>query len=114
MKNINPAKCLRHLCYYSRKCYKLLDKDNRTLENKLHDFSIALEKSKISEYTEIINNPKRLLLVNFVGGLARGLGMAIGFTLLAAVLIYFVRQMVNLPLIGKYIAELLNIIDNYR
>jgi len=90
------------------------DKKNKSLENKLEHFSVALEKAKISEYTEIINNPKRLLLVNFVGGLARGLGMAIGFTILAAVVIYFIRQMVNLPLIGKYIAELLNIIDNYR
>lgn len=92
----------------------MADKKKNTIENKIENLSVALEKTKISEYTEIINNPKRLLIVNFVGGLARGLGMAIGFTLLAAVLIYVIRQMVNLPLIGKYIAELLNIVDNYR
>ncbi|SKC87297.1 DUF5665 domain-containing protein [Maledivibacter halophilus] len=90
------------------------DKRKSSIESKIENLSIALEKTKISEYTEIINNPRRLLLVNFVGGLARGLGMAIGFTLLAAVLIHFIRQMVNLPLLGKYIAELLNIIENYR
>ncbi|MDK2918310.1 MAG: hypothetical protein PWQ37_1043 [Candidatus Petromonas sp.] len=92
----------------------MMDKKIKTLENKLDSLSMTLEKIKISEYTEIINNPKRLLFVNFIGGLARGLGMAIGFTLLAAVVVYLIRQMVDLPLIGKYIAELLNIIENYR
>ncbi|SHJ94780.1 DUF5665 domain-containing protein [Paramaledivibacter caminithermalis] len=92
----------------------MTDKRKDSLENKLENISITLEKTKISEYTEIINNPKRLLMVNFIGGLARGFGMAIGFTLLAAVLIYVIKQMVNLPLIGKYIAELINIIENYR
>lgn len=92
----------------------MADKKMLSLENKLENISVALEKSKISEYTEIINNPKRLLIVNFVGGLARGLGMAIGFTLLAAILVYFIKQLVDLPLIGKYIAELIDIIENYR
>lgn len=90
------------------------DKRIMSLENKLENISVALEKSKISEYTEIINNPKRLLMVNFVGGLARGLGMAIGFTILAAILVYFIKQLVDLPLIGKYIAQLIDIIENYR
>jgi hypothetical protein len=100
--------------YVDRMCCKMTDKRKDSLENKLENISITLEKTKISEYTEIINNPKRLLMVNFIGGLARGFGMAIGFTLLAAVLIYVIKQMVNLPLIGKYIAELINIIENYR
>ena len=40
--------------------------------------------------------------------------MAIGFTVLAAIILYLIQQLVNLPLIGKYIAELINIIENYR
>lgn len=92
----------------------MLENKIKSLENKLESISLALEKAKISEYIEIINNPKRLLIVNFVGGLARGLGMAIGFTILAALIVYVIRQLVDLPLIGQYIAELLNIIENYR
>tara|TARA_B100000965_G_C19341156_1_gene647477 strand:+ start:192 stop:470 length:279 start_codon:yes stop_codon:yes gene_type:complete len=92
----------------------MTEKKIKSLENKLENFSVALERTKIAEYTEIINNPKRLLIVNFVGGLARGLGMAIGFTLLAGIIVYVIQQLVDLPLIGEYIAELLNIIENYR
>ncbi len=92
----------------------MLEKKIKSLENKLDSISLTMEKTKIAEYTELIKNPKKLLLINFIGGLARGLGMAIGFTLLAALIIYMIRQLVNLPLIGKYIAELLNIVENYR
>ncbi len=92
----------------------MLKKRIKALEDKLELISISLEKTKISEYTEIINNPKRLLLVNFIGGIARGLGTALGFTILTAITIYFIRQLVNLPLIGQHIAELINIIENYR
>ncbi|RKD27848.1 hypothetical protein SAMN02745883_00227 [Caminicella sporogenes DSM 14501] len=86
----------------------------KSLEDKLESFSIHLERSKILEYVEMMNNPRRLIFVNFIGGLARGFGMAIGFTILAALVIYIIQQLVNLPLIGRYIAELLNIIDSYR
>ncbi len=86
----------------------------KTLEKKIESMALTLEKTKIAEYTEIINNPKRLLIVNFVVGLARGIGTAIGFTILAALILYFIRQLVNLPLIGQYIAQLINIIENYR
>jgi hypothetical protein len=51
--------------------------------------------------------------VNFLGGLARGFGMAVGFTILAAVFILFLRRMVslNLPLIGDWIIQLLELVS---
>lgn len=92
----------------------MIEKKISSLEKKLESYSIALEKSKISEYIETINNPRKLLISNFIIGIARGIGTAIGFTILAAIIIYIIDQMVNLPLIGKYIAELIEIIENYR
>lgn len=84
------------------------------LEDRLEKIAINLERMKLADYVDIINNPKKLLYTNFIGGLARGLGTAIGLTALAAVLFYIMRQTVNLPLIGQYIANLLDIIENYR
>lgn len=91
-----------------------MEKRLSNIEQKLEKISMDLEQAKIREYAEIMNNPKRLLYMNFIGGLARGLGTAIGLTVLAALLIYILRQIVNLPLIGQIIANLLDIIDNYR
>ncbi|MCT4606418.1 MAG: DUF5665 domain-containing protein [Marinisporobacter sp.] len=84
------------------------------IEKNIERISRELERSKIGEYVDIMNNPKRLLYINFIGGLARGLGTAIGLTILAAMFFYMLQKTVDLPLIGKYIAELINIIENNR
>ena len=84
------------------------------IEKKLDDIALKMEKAKIADYVEIMNNPKKLLYTNFIGGLARGLGTAIGISVLAAILFNMLRQTVNLPWIGRLIAELLDVIDHYR
>ena len=84
------------------------------IERKLDEISLKLEKAKIADYADIMNNPKKLLYTNFIGGLARGLGTAIGLSVLATILLYVLRQTVNLPWIGRLIAELLNMVDHYR
>lgn len=79
---------------------------------KLADF---LERTKIAEYVDLMNSPLRLAYLNFIAGLARGVGMAIGFVLLGALLIYFLTRsfVLNLPIVGKFIGELVWIIQQY-
>ncbi len=81
---------------------------------KLDEMSLAMEKLGIAEYVEMLNNPRRLFYTNFWSGVIRGFGMAIGFTLLAALVIYVLQQIVtlNTPLIGHFIADLINIVQN--
>ncbi len=52
------------------------------------------------------------LWLGLLSGMARGLGFAIGFTLLALIFIYILRGLVDLPLIGNFIAELLSYIES--
>ncbi len=81
---------------------------------KLDNIAVAMEKTGITEYVDMIHNPRRLMFVNFWVGVARGFGMAIGFTLLAALVIYLMQRLVviNMPLIGDFIAEIINIVQN--
>jgi hypothetical protein len=80
---------------------------------KLDEISLDMEKLGIAEYVEMLHNPRRLFYINFWSGLVRGFGMAIGFTLLAALVIYVLQQIVilNTPLIGNFIADLVNIVQ---
>ena len=80
---------------------------------KIDEIALSLEKTKITEYVDLINNRKRLLYVNFIQGLARGLGMAIGFTILGALILYFLQQLIklNIPLIGDFITEIVKIVQ---
>jgi hypothetical protein len=88
-----------------------------SINKKLDKISLNMEKLKFVDYVYYIEHPRKMLLANFMGGLARGFGIAIGFTLLGAVVIYFLQVVVKwkLPLIGEFISEIVNIVqENLR
>lgn len=68
----------------------------------------TLEKMRLAEYIAYLNRPKRLLWFNFLVGLVRGLGTALGAGLLAGIAYFVLKRVVvlNLPVIGGFIAEL--------
>ncbi|MDA8234307.1 MAG: DUF5665 domain-containing protein [Clostridia bacterium] len=89
------------------------------LSGKLEELGLAMEKMKLAEYVELLNRPVRLLYINFIAGVARGLGMAVGFALLGALAIYLLKRLaiLNLPVIGDFIAQLVRIVQtqlNYQ
>lgn len=87
--------------------------DPEGLTGKIDELSRAMEKMRLAEYVELLDNPRRLLYVNFLIGIARGFGSAIGFTILAALVIYFLQQLIvlNIPVIGEFIAEIVSIVQ---
>lgn len=87
--------------------------ETNRLEKRLEELADNLEKAKINEYVEFINNKKRLLYINFLGGVARGFGMAVGFTILGALVIYILQKIIswNIPLIGDFIADIIRIVQ---
>lgn len=87
----------------------------KELESRIEKIALLLEKAKIGDYVNIMTRPKTLLLNNFIGGLARGFGTAIGFTILGAIVLYLMRQAVllNLPFIGGFIAEIVKIVQDH-
>ena len=85
----------------------------KNLEKKITQLSINMERMKIADYVELLERPSRLLFRNFIGGIARGVGVAVGFTLLGAMLIVFLQrlELLNLPVIGEFIAEIVQIVQ---
>lgn len=95
--------------------YRAAPTPGRRVVRLLHRLTVQMEKVKLAEYVELLNKPGRLLWLNFLAGIARGLGMAVGFTFLGAILLFFLRRMValNLPVIGRFIAEVVFIVQDY-
>ncbi|WP_350344868.1 DUF5665 domain-containing protein [Proteinivorax tanatarense] len=85
----------------------------KKLLQKGEEISHQMEKYNIAEYISILNNPKRYLMINFLAGLARGFGIAVGFTILGAVVVYFLQRvmLLNLPVIGDFIAEIVKLVQ---
>jgi len=80
----------------------------------LEELILRLEKMGIAEYISLMEDPKKIIYRNFLAGVSRGIGTAIGFTLLGALIIYILQKLVllNLPLIGDFIAEFIKIVQN--
>ncbi|MGE5593525.1 MAG: DUF5665 domain-containing protein [Betaproteobacteria bacterium] len=93
-----------------------IDQDTaNTLIRRIADLSLAMDKMNIAEYVEFLRNPRRIIYVNFLGGLARGFGIGIGATVLAAVFLLILSRLVqlNLPVIGRFIAEIVKIVSEH-
>ncbi len=62
-------------------------------------------------YIRMHNSAFRLVMFNFIRGLAFGLGSVIGATVLLSVLVYWLAQFEWLPVIGDWLGELKDQID---
>lgn len=85
----------------------------KELKNKLDKISENLEKSNIMEITYILGNKKEILKRNLIAGIARGVGIGIGVTLITAMLIYILQKIIllNIPVIGDYITDIVQIVE---
>lgn len=72
-----------------------------------------LDASRISEYVELMNNPRKLIWTSFVAGIARGLGAAVGATVVFALVLEVLRRLivVNVLGIGDFIVSILKVIE---
>lgn len=86
-----------------------------TLAERVEKLTMAMEKMNLAEYTTLVQNPWRLMWVNFIAGSARGLGVGFGFAVLSAVLLYILRHlmMANLPVIGDLIATIVRLVEQH-
>jgi hypothetical protein len=82
------------------------------LAHKVEELSRNIERMKLAEYMALYDSPWRLMRMNFLAGLARGLGIAIGFSILGAVVLFVLSRsfVANLPIIGRFIAEIVMIV----
>lgn len=84
------------------------------IKRYLEKLIIIIERSRIRDYMYLTDSKRRLFIINFIAGLGKGFGQAIGFTVLAALVLALLFSWVDLPIIGRHIAKLLNIVQQYR
>ena len=94
--------------FLRRKKYNLLTKSIDKLNS-------ILNRKNILELYELLGNRKELLKRNLLSGIFKGIGVGIGFYLLTAVLFLILQKIVklNIPVIGQYLADLLELAQNY-
>lgn len=91
----------------------LVWKRKKQLRKQVEELNKKIEDAKLKEYVELMGNTKKLLWKNFISGIAKGVGTAIGFTILGAIVLIILRKIVllNIPVIGKYLKDILDIVE---
>lgn len=97
--------------------WRIMDKTDEKLsrlDDKLGKIAMDMEKLQIAEYIELLKRPRKFLYINFIAGITRGFGMAIGFTILGGITFYILTKLavLNIPVIGNYITEIVKFVQD--
>ncbi|WP_438433438.1 DUF5665 domain-containing protein [Gorillibacterium sp. sgz500922] len=84
------------------------------VSRKVDQIAVNLERVQIADYINLMNKPWRLIFNNVLGGIARGVGIAIGVTVFTSTILYILQLLgaLNLPIIGDYIARLIQVVQS--
>ncbi|MFW5988567.1 MAG: DUF5665 domain-containing protein, partial [bacterium] len=94
---------------------QLNKQDKKELEKKMNILLQRMEGLRIGEYIELVHSPRRMLIISFISGLARGLGFAIGATVLGAAFLIVLLNIAqsNIPVIAEFVARIIKIVETY-
>ena len=88
----------------------------KVLNKSIEKLTNMLEEMNIHELIYILGSKKEIICRNFFAGISRGVGIGIGVTIISAILIIILRKIVtlNIPVIGEYIADIVEIVQYSR
>lgn len=93
---------------------KLIQKRLTVVEKLLKSISDSLRKSHFYDYIQYVSDEKRMMRRSFLLGMLKGVGAAIGFSLLGGLAVYILHLIAqsNLPYIADFISDIIDIIEN--
>ncbi len=91
------------------------EEKSKFIDRKLEILLRHLESMRIAEYIDMLQKPSKLIFTNFIAGIARGLGIALGATLVFALVVELLRRVIllNIPGIGSFVAEIIKMVEIY-
>lgn len=83
------------------------------LEN-IDKLNKSLQRNNFLDLVELLGDRKKLFIRNFSSGIFKGIGIGIGVTLITAILLILLQKIValNIPVIGEFIADIVDIVQN--
>ena len=82
--------------------------------DQLDKLAQRLENSGIADYVKLSGNLPKILWLNFLSGVARGLGFTVGTAIVLAILYKVVSQIIsmNIPYLTELLNELVMMVQN--
>ena len=97
--------------------WKIRNKEQiNILQKSIDKLAEMLQNMNLHDLIYIMGSKKEIIKRNLLAGIARGIGGGIGFTIITAVIIYFLQKIVrlNIPIIGEYINDIVEIVQKTK
>ncbi len=92
------------------------NKVEKLLLENIDKLNKSLQKNNFLDLVELLGDRKKLFIRNLSSGIFKGIGIGIGVTLITAILLILLQKIValNIPIIGEFIADIVDIVQNSR
>ncbi len=67
----------------------------------------------VVDFMQYLQSGRSIMWINFKAGIAKGLGMTLGMTVVLALLIWVLTKLVALPIVGEYFKDAENFVQDY-
>lgn len=94
----------------------IIDEKINILEKGIEQLNNFFKRREIHDLIYILGSKKEIFRRNILAGIARGIGGGIGFTIITAIIIYILQKIVrlNIPIIGEYINDIIEIVQSSK
>ena len=84
----------------------------RAITREVDRIAKIVERMNLGDYVGLLQKPGRLLWLNFIAGMARGLGTILGATVLVSLIVAIAQRIIasHLPGVGNFFAEFLELL----
>ncbi len=85
----------------------------RAITREVDRIAKIVERMNLGDYIGLLQRPARLLWLNFLAGLARGLGTILGATLLVSLIIAIANRIIqsNLPGVSQFVQNFVHLLQ---
>lgn len=86
------------------------------LNKKIDELNYVLSKNRVLDLVELLGDRKKLFVRNLWSGMVKGIGIGIGVTVITGILVVILQKIVtlNIPVIGEYISDIIDIVERTR
>lgn len=85
----------------------------KKLERRTDDILKVLENDEVNKFMDVFSDPRKLFWKSFLLGIAKGVGMAFGFSIIGAFIIYILKELVvfNIPVISEILSDIIKMTE---
>jgi hypothetical protein len=73
----------------------------------------AFKAAGVVDFMRYLQSGRNIMWINFKAGIAKGLGVTLGMTVVLGLIIWILTKLVALPVVGEYFGEAEQFINDY-